>query len=171
MITLVYGGSASGKSEYAESLLKDRTGTKYYVATMEPFGEEGARRIARHRELRKGKGFETVERYTALKELRLKDTNGAVLLECLGNLAANELFSPQGAGAEKAADEILLGVKALARQCKELVIVGNDIFSDGIVYDEETERYRAILAKATAETAKLADRVVEVVVGIPIVHK
>ena len=169
MITLVYGGSASGKSEYAEGLLANFRGPKYYLATMEPFGEEGARRVARHRALRAGKGFETLEKYTGLAELKLPGS-GCLLLECLGNLAANELFSPSGAK-KKAAQEIARGLRSLAAQCSELVIVSNDVFSDGRVYDPETERYLALLAQANAEAAALAGRVIEVVCGIPIAVK
>ena len=51
-VTLVIGAAASGKSAYAESLCLGHDGPRVYLATMEPFGEEGARRIARHRALR-----------------------------------------------------------------------------------------------------------------------
>ncbi len=61
-VTLVIGAAASGKSAYAESLCLGHDGPRVYLATMEPFGEEGARRIARHRALREGKGFSTLER-------------------------------------------------------------------------------------------------------------
>ena len=53
-VTLVIGAAASGKSAYAESLCLGHDGPRVYLATMEPFGEEGARRIARHRALREG---------------------------------------------------------------------------------------------------------------------
>ncbi len=61
-VTLVIGAAASGKSAYAESLCLGHEGPRVYLATMEPFGEEGARCIARHRALREGKGFSTLER-------------------------------------------------------------------------------------------------------------
>ena len=61
MLRLIIGGSASGKSEYAERLVCSLPGKRIYAATMEPFGEEGRERIARHRKLREGKGFVTVE--------------------------------------------------------------------------------------------------------------
>ena len=61
-VTLVIGAAASGKSAYAESLCLGHDGPRVYLATMELFGEEGARRIARHRALREGKGFSTLER-------------------------------------------------------------------------------------------------------------
>ena len=67
MMILVTGGASSGKSAYAEQLACSLPGSRYYLAAMKPFGEEGARRIARHRALRAGKGFVTVECYEGLE--------------------------------------------------------------------------------------------------------
>ena len=97
MFTLVVGGAASGKSEYAESLvLLSPHRPRYYIATMEPFDGEGLARVEKHRRMRADKQFETVERYVNLPNLRLPK-RGVALLECVGNLAANELYSPGGA--------------------------------------------------------------------------
>lgn len=171
MTTLVIGGAASGKSDYAESLLGD-AGKKFYLATMQPFGEEAQRRIARHRALRASKGFVTLERFTALAALTEAELPAgcSVLLECLGNLAANELFSPEGAG-ENAEAVILGGVALLTRRCRDLVVVTNDVFADGVAYDAETRRYLALLGRCNAALAARFDAVVEVVCGIPIVLK
>ena len=72
MFHLITGGSGSGKSEYAEQKLMEyashskRNKKRYYIATMIPFGKETEEKIARHRKLRAGKGFETIECYTDL---------------------------------------------------------------------------------------------------------
>lgn len=95
MFTLIIGGAASGKSEFAERHALKLTGWRIYLATMEPLGVEGRVRVERHRRQRTGKGFETVERYTNLAGLLLPP-NTNILLECLGNLTANELYSPPG---------------------------------------------------------------------------
>ena len=55
------GGSACGKSGWAEDLACRLGGPLIYLATMEPWGQEGAERIARHRKARVGKGFSTLE--------------------------------------------------------------------------------------------------------------
>ena len=71
MMILVTGGSGSGKSAYAEELAVSLTtagGQRYYLATMQPFGEEGRRRIERHKKLREGKGFLTIEQPTAIHQ-------------------------------------------------------------------------------------------------------
>ena len=71
MLTLVLGGAASGKSEYAERLAVEAGGRKFYLATMKPFDAECEARIKKHRAARQKKGFETVEQYTGIAELRL----------------------------------------------------------------------------------------------------
>lgn len=167
MITLITGGSGSGKSAFAEDALTACEGKRrIYVATMYPFDEESHRRIARHREMRKDKGFETVERYTNLAGLKLP-ADSLVLLECMSNLVANEMFQEDGAG-ENTVEEVLRGVHSLERQVRHLFIVTNEIFSDGVRYDEETVRYQRYLAEINRRIAAAADRVVEVVYGIPV---
>lgn len=170
MLTLVIGGAASGKSAFAERLiLRSSAAARVYLATMEPFGAEAAERIARHRAMRENKGFVTVERFTDLERLRLP-TDCAVLLEDLGNLAANELFSPDGAG-ENAADAILRGVASLRRQSRDLVIVSNEVFCGGMDYAGDTARWMSLLAYLHRTLARDADAVCEVCGGIPVYHK
>lgn len=50
-----------------------------------------------------------------------------MLLECMSNLTANEMFEPEGAG-DDAVEAVLAGVEALRGRCIHLVIVTNDIF-------------------------------------------
>lgn len=170
MITLITGGSGSGKSAYAEKTVTDFGDKKrIYIATMYPFDEESYQRIDRHRKMRAEKKFMTIECYTGLKNVEIPK-GSCVLLECMSNLAANEMFQENGAK-EHTVSEILEGIKRLDAQAEQLVIVTNEIFSDGMDYDPETIRYQAYLGKINQETAKLASRVTEVVYGIPLVHK
>ena len=121
MLTLVLGGAASGKSEYAESLVLKTTGPRYYLATMQVWDAECAARVEKHRKMRAAKQFETVECPLHLDDVRLP-ARGTALLEDLGNLAANELYDPAGAG-ENAAKAILHGLESLAAQCENLIVV------------------------------------------------
>jgi adenosylcobinamide kinase/adenosylcobinamide-phosphate guanylyltransferase len=169
MLTLVSGGSASGKSEYAESLvLAAGPAKRVYIATMEIWDDESRRRVARHRAMRKDKGFTTVEcpRDLAGKE---PERDCVALLECMSNLCANECFGPLGLdGAET---RILAGVERWASAVRELVIVTNELFGDGVRYDPETARYLEVLAGVNREIAARADQVVEVVCGLPVFWK
>lgn len=172
MFTLVVGGAASGKSEYAEGLvLASPHRPRYYIATMEPFDEEGRRRVEKHRNMRANKQFETVECYCDLPSVRLPQ-RGTVLLECIGNLAANELYSPNGAGSvEGALSAIVDGADALLAQCADLVVVSNEVFTGGTDYAAGTEDYLRLVAGVNRALAGRADRVCEVVCGLPRYYK
>ena len=67
-----------------------------------------------------------------------------MLLECMSNLAANEVFSPEGAK-EHAYEAICDGILHLKEQAADVCVVTNEIFSDGMVYDKETENYQRLL--------------------------
>ncbi|MDD5805572.1 bifunctional adenosylcobinamide kinase/adenosylcobinamide-phosphate guanylyltransferase [Blautia sp. HCP3S3_H10_1] len=170
MMTVVTGGSGSGKSAFAEDkILSFGPGRRIYIATMHPYDEESHRRVARHRQMRAGKGFETVECYTGLKSLDFPE-DAVVLLECMSNLAANEMFEEYGAG-EKTVEAILEGVKKLKNQVRHLVIVTNEIFSETASYEGDTVRYQKYLGKINQSIGKMADELVEVVYGIPVWYK
>ena len=163
MLILVIGGSGSGKSGTAENIAVGLGGRLTYIAAMEPRDEESVKRVERHRTARRGKGFETVERYTDIKGLNI---GGTALLECMSNLLANEMYSPDGAG-ENAVEEILAGIEHLCGQCDNLVIVTNEVFSGGTEYDGDTKTYMKNLGYINRHIAAKANAVYEVVCGIP----
>lgn len=168
MTYLVIGGSASGKSTFAESIVSRLPGPRYYIATMEPWDEECRARIEKHRRQRAGLGFETVEHYGDLRSLTLPQ-RGTVLLECMGNLTANVLF-----GSQKAEDPfpaVQQGLESLIDQCGHLIVVTNEVFSDGRIYDDSTMAYLDLLAALNRHMAARFDHVFEVVCGIPLCRK
>ena len=166
MFTLIIGASASGKSEYAEKWVSTQDGSRIYLATMEPYGEEAQERIKKHKAQRLNRGFETIERYTGLGQLVLPAKSN-ILLEDLGNLTANELFSEDGGGAEAVLD----GVLFLSEHCRHLTVVTNEVFSGGMTYQGETLAYLRALAMINRILARKADRVVEVACGLPLFLK
>ena len=170
MFTLVVGGAASGKSQWAEELiLKSGQDSRFYVATMQVFDDEDRARVDKHRAMRAGYGFETVECPTGLERVCLP-ARGAVLLECLSNLAANELYASDGAG-DGALNAILQGVDRLLEQSETLVAVTCDVFSGGNDYAGDTETYLHLLADVNRALAARADDVCEVVCGVPCYYK
>ena len=171
MLTLVLGGAASGKSEYAEALVLRCGLPRYYLATMQVWDAECAARVEKHRRMRAAKQFETIECPLHLETVRLP-RKGTALLEDLGNLTANELYDPAGAGAgDAAAAHILQGLDALAAQCENLIVVSNEVFSGGANYAGDTDRYLLALARVNNALAARADAVVRVVCGIPVYYK
>lgn len=162
MIALVTGGSGCGKSTWAEKLVSSLPGeNRVYVATMQVYDDESVRRVERHRAQRADKGFLTIECETNLASANIK-TDSIVLLEDLVNLTANEMFDGGDAG------RIVPALKLLAEKCRHLIMVTNDVFSDGIEYADSTQEYLRQLSAINSAAASMADIVVEVVYSIPI---
>ncbi len=168
MMILITGGSKCGKSSLAERLLQNISKNKYYLATMKPFGEDAHQAISRHREMRKAKNFITIEQYTDIDKIQIP-AHSAVLLECMGNLCANEMFRE---------DEIFYPVEKIIRNLKflhamtdMLVIVTNEVGMDGISYSAGTMQYISAMAELNQNIAQMADTVIECVCGIPLVIK
>lgn len=199
MMTLVIGGSGSGKSSFAEQrldALKD-VQLKYYLATMMVFDEDGRKKVKRHKEQRQGKGFLTLEQPEDIEKAaeNMQEGERAVLLECMSNLVANEMFSDTGrqfasksqicfenrreseiSGAlppqrNIVAQKIVEGIKDLQSKVKHLIIVTNNVFEDGIRYEDSTMEYMETLSSVNRILSDMADEVVEVIAGIPVVMK
>lgn len=186
MVIMVTGGSGSGKSEYAENRVltcREVWKQKYlkvshpdeiplhtvYAATMYPYDEESYKKIDRHRMMRVKKQFETVECYTHLENLKITAPS-ILLLECMSNLVANERYQP-GGRKERCVDVILKGIRHCRQQTEDMIIVTNEVSSDGILYDVETMQYIRALGEVNRMLAQMADEVVEVVYGIPLIHR
>ena len=169
MFFVVTGGSGSGKSAFAEKLTASLgEGRRIYIATMMCFDEEGKKRISRHRAMRADKHFETLERYTDLCGLEVPE-DSILLLECMSNLVANEMFDESGAK-EGTVEAVVEGLHHLRKKARHLVVT-NEIFSDGLEYDPETKKYQAYLGAVNCRMAEEADGFYEVVYGLPLVRK
>ena len=202
MLHIVYGGSASGKSSYAESFAMSLQGEGrlLYIATMYPYkwntteiDPETMQRIERHRAMRADKVFDTVECYRHVEHIVAKRQD-VLLLECMSNLLANEMYleqdSDDGGLAETMSEvekagvgmsetlspvskKIVQALVDLSTRVQDVVIVTNDVFSDGgsLTYDESTREYVKNLAEINCALARVAETVTEVVCGIPVIVK
>ena len=170
MLILLTGGSACGKSTYGEKTAVQGPKPLFYIAAMQPYDDECLRKIARHRNLRKDKGFLTIERYTGVDSLKLPQTGGTALLECLCNLTANEMYIQPDDPVDPV-EKVVAGVENLLAQVHTLIVITNDVGSDNEDYSEETRCYIRALGEINARVAEMADRVYELVAGIPICLK
>ncbi len=171
MLIVVTGGAGSGKSEFAEGLVTaSGKGVLCYLATMQIWDEECRRRVERHRQMRAGKGFFTVECPLDLAAAAEQVPRGAaVLLEDLTNLASNEWFG--GAGAENMERRVLAGLERVCERSALTVVVANELFSDGIEYDAETARFLEAQGRLNRAVCARADQVYEVVCGLAVCWK
>ena len=77
------------------------------------------------------------------------------MLEDLGNLAANELFSGTDMDPEGAFLRIRNGLQAVRDRSEHLVVISNDLHRDGETYPRETECYLDLMARLHRELARL----------------
>ena len=191
MTTLVYGGAASGKSEYAERQTEaafaaaGQKSTLRYIATMTADDSESRERIRKHRDRRVGKEYRTAECANAHALMAFAETvreEDVLLLDDVGNLVANELFPPAekwtGEPGRLSEAELADTIERLAKpfermqtRCRDCIVVTNDIFGNhlpGTTEPAGVENYLKVLAGLNIALARLADRVVEVTAGLPL---
>ena len=169
-ITLVLGGARAGKSAYAERLIAGSLGpgqTALYVATAEVRDDEMADRIAQHR-ARRGPLWETREVPLELPDaLRTAGRSGQpVLVDCLTLWVSNLLGAERDIGAATAQL-----IDALREVRGPLALVSNEV-GLGIVPDNALARaFRDHAGRLHQSIAQIADRVVFVAAGLPLVLK
>ena len=140
MLTIVMGGPKSGKSLKAEAIISDMAaGTEMiYIATMMPYGKEGQERILKHRQQRADKNFKTIECFYDLNDLVI-EPGSYILLECISNLVANELFEKK-LTSDMVVSKVIAAVEQLNTLATELVVVST-IEPIKPEYDDETRMY------------------------------
>ncbi|MCU0837295.1 MAG: bifunctional adenosylcobinamide kinase/adenosylcobinamide-phosphate guanylyltransferase [Rhodospirillales bacterium] len=165
-VTLVLGGARSGKSRYAEGLV-EAAGSGLYVATAEAGDDEMAARIAQHR-ARRGTAWTTHEEPLDLADAlrRLAIAERPILVDCLTLWLANVMAAGRDIAEETAALTRLLG-----RLAGPVVFVANEV---GLGLVPETPLGRAFRDEAgrlNQAVAAVADRVVFVAAGLPLLLK
>ena len=133
-LILVSGANGSGKSRFAEQLIAQTTGKRFYIATMIPCTADNHERVEKHRKQRAGLGFQTLELPHEVSNAPVTP-DSVVLLEDVSNLFANAMFET-GRGVDAVYDDIL----GLANRCKLLVAVTISGLTDS-GYDAQTAGY------------------------------
>ena len=152
---LITGGSGSGKSAYGEKrILEAGEMTRYYIATMEVFGEEGRKKVERHKKLRQGTGFITIE---SPKDVGRVEKTGTEL--------------EPDRRTEALAEKICADIAKIDEAADFFAVITNEVGSDGEMYEKETLEYIRLLGLVNCRLAKMASEVVEVVYGIPVMKK
>lgn len=157
---LVLGGARSGKSAYAEGLLRDRP-DRLYVATGQAHDHEMAARIARHRDSR-GPSWRTIEAPVALPET-LAIHPGPALVDCLTLWLTNLILGdhplePAFAGLER----------VLTDRTSPTVLVASEVGLGIVPGDALSRRFRDEAGLLHQRIARLATSVVLVAAGLPL---
>ena len=158
MITLVLGGTRSGKSEVAESLLAGASGEVTYVATGRPTDEAMAARIAAHR-ARRPADWVTVEVGADLPDA-LGRLSGALLVDSLGTWVAGHAdLAPDTAG-------LCAALRARAATGSDDTVVVSEEVGLGVHAPTDVgRRFVDALGALNRAVADEADRVLLVVAG------
>src|ERR1700722_9706216 len=164
-VTLVLGGARSGKSRYAETLIAALQPPWIYVATAEAGDAEMAERIAAHR-ARRGPNWRTIEALANLDRVLADHRSKPVLVDCL-TLWLSKLLLDDGA----LEDEMVRVEKSLLLATAPKVLVSNEVGA-GIVPEHPLgRRFRDLQGILNQRVAAIADRVVLMVAGLPLVVK
>jgi adenosylcobinamide kinase/adenosylcobinamide-phosphate guanylyltransferase len=186
MLTVVTGGARSGKSGFAERLVRHEHEAGIYIATAQAHDEEMRERIELHRRERETSGFawRTLEEPYALSALlrrlgaealcpapfRAASPAPGVLVDCLTLWLSNRLLQLER---EPERDRLLGAdidelVAAAASFPGRLTVVTNEVGS-GIVPEYELGRvYRDWAGRLNRLMAERAERVFLVTAGIPV---
>jgi adenosylcobinamide kinase/adenosylcobinamide-phosphate guanylyltransferase len=165
-VTLVLGGARSGKSRYAERLVEGAAERGTYCATATADDPEMAARIAAHR-ARRGPFWHTLEAPLALPPaLAAANPDRPLLIDCLTLWLSNLLCADLPV--EPAAEALCAGLR---RAEGPVVLVANEV-GFGIVPETPLgRRFRDTAGILNQQIAALADRVVLVAAGLPLVLK
>lgn len=165
-VTLVLGGVRSGKSRYAQEAAA-RFPRVTFIATARASDEEMRRKIAVHRQERPA-GWKTVEADHDLDALITREgkTADVLLVDCLtvycGGLIGRSRVGPVQ---RRHLDAV---VQALGETRASVILVSNEVGSGVVPAYKSGRLYRDLLGELNQQVARVADRVLLVVAGIPI---
>ncbi|SKA20795.1 adenosylcobinamide kinase /adenosylcobinamide-phosphate guanylyltransferase [Chitinophaga eiseniae] len=167
MITLVTGGARSGKSRYAQDQALASCEQPVYVATARIWDEDFAARIRRH-QAERGPSWTNYEE--ALHVSRLPLAGRTVVIDCV-TLWLTNFFTLHDYDIDKALASLQAEIDALREQPGHFLIVTNEI---GMGLHAETavgRKFTDLQGWANQYIARIADTVILMVSGIPVVIK
>ena len=174
-VVLVSGGSRSGKSLWAERLVRRHGGLTAYVATSLVEDEEMARRVAVHRARRPAEqwdNYEAPQQAPACLDRLGGAGYNAVLFDCLTVYASNRLFQlAELPPAEKEAAllaEVREMIEAAQRAACPVVFVTSEVGSGIVPMDPVTREFRDCMGLVNQLVASVADEVWLVACGLAI---
>ncbi len=165
-LVLVLGGTRSGKSAVAESLVAGAASAScvVYVATGSAGDPEMAARIAAHR-ARRPTTWRTVETQDPAAAVRAAPPGSAVLVDALGLWLAARLDADRGL---LLAEVGALAAAALAHDGGPVVVVAEEAGLGVVPTGAATRRWLDLLGEAKQRLAALAGRTLLVVAGHPL---
>lgn len=165
-LSLVLGGAASGKSAFAEALVRRVCDQPAYIATAQVFDDEMAAKVAAHQAMR-GQGWTTIEEPLDIAAAFDAAPKGVpVLIDCATLWLTNVILC------EHDLDHAQRGfLDAVTDASRPVVVVSNET-GQGIVPENAlARRFRNAQGQLNQDIAARADLVVAVMAGLPLVLK
>ena len=168
MLTLILGGARSGKSRLALQRAAATGKSVSFIATAEANDAEMAARIARHQAERPAH-WTTIEAPLDLAGAIRAAGAGCVVVDCLTLWLTNCLCQPDPAAF--AGQRAALLAALTARRADDLILVSNETGLGIIPLGELTRRFVDEAGWLNQDIAQLADEVVFVAAGLPLILK
>ena len=170
-ITLIIGGCRSGKSRYAQRLAERLGERRLFIATAPVVDDEMRRRVARHREMRRGRGWDTIEENIHLAQCLRDATNHEVVLcDCLTLWVGNLQFAASQEGSSLEEETIVRHSREVCRAARSIsarvLFVTNEVGMGIVPGDEYSRRFRDLAGRCNQEMAAAADSVTLLVSGL-----
>ena len=166
---LVLGGARSGKSSFAESVLKNYDNVTY-IATAINFDDEMDKRISLHRKSRPSHWQTIEEPYDISKRLNEISTKSkAVLIDCITVYSSN-LFL-KGESEEKIKENIDAIFRNMPDNIEKVVMVSNEVGLGIVPVNRMAREYRDLAGRLNRFLAQKCDTVYMVEAGIPRILK
>ena len=164
---LILGGARSGKSRLAEQIAQQLAQPVVYVATAQALDGEMQARIQHHHQQRpEDWGLCEEPIYLAEQLVKLDRPNQTILVDCLTLWVSNLLLA--GRDATREVEDVIAALKA---RRADTILVSNEV-GLGIVPDNALARdFRDGAGIVNQKIAAMADRVVFVADGLPLVLK
>ena len=164
--SLILGAAASGKSVFAENLVRSTGRACVYLATAQAHDAEMREKLERHK-TRRSAGWQTLEEPLDVgRTLATISGETAILLDCATMWLSNHML------AENDLAEAEAGLMAgLALCAAPVVIVSNEVGGSVVPDNPLARRFREAQGRLNQKLAERAGLVVQVIAGLPLVLK
>ncbi len=164
---LLTGGVRSGKSAYALQLALSSK-APFYIATGWAGDDEMTDRIINHKKERDDRWTTIEERYDLKKAIQEAISKGAdiIIVDCITMWTSNLMY-----GSKKTDAHVADLIGALKDTPIPIVLVTNEVGLGIVPETKDGREYRDILGWINQKIARVADKVIFMVSGIPMVIK
>ncbi|MFD1294046.1 bifunctional adenosylcobinamide kinase/adenosylcobinamide-phosphate guanylyltransferase [Lutibacter holmesii] len=167
MIHYITGGERSGKSSYAQKLAESLSNSPYYLATSRIWDNDFEKRVERHKNDRD-------DRWTTIEEekeiSRVIPKNSVVVIDCV-TLWLTNLYFDSEYNVEKALELASIEIENLSKLESEIIIISNEIGMGVHAQTQMARKFTELQGWTNQRIAKIADKAVFMVSGLPLTLK